>query len=236
MRKLKVAAFMPHPDDMEAIIGGTLLKYVEQGHQVNVVIAADGRRGRGVLSETLTWQEIVALRKVEAIRGAEYLGVTPSFLEIEDHRLVDDRNCYDKVIAEMERLNPDVIFTCAPNDYHNDHRAISRLVLNVAWAPVFFAETKAGVDFIPDFYVDITQYFETKLEMLGQHASQLKPGWDELIRTVNRFRGLQCKKDEILYAEGFKLHKRFNWVKAYDLLPIEMFELPVQIVPTTERN
>ena len=30
MRKLKVAAFYPHPDDMEAQVAGTLLKYVEQ--------------------------------------------------------------------------------------------------------------------------------------------------------------------------------------------------------------
>ena len=236
MRKLRVAAFMPHQDDMEALTGGTLLKYVQQGHQVDVVIAMDGRRGRGVLPENLTWQEIVALRKEEATRGASYLGVKPTFLGIEDHRLVDDRACYDTVINEMERLNPDVIFTTSPNDYHNDHRAISRLVVNVAWAPVFFSDTKASVNFIPDFYVDITQQFETKIKMLGEHASQLKPGWEELIGTVNRLRGIQCMKEEIKYAEGYQLYKRLNWVKGYELLPEDTFELPTQIVPTTERN
>ena len=236
MRKLRVAAFMPHQDDMEALTGGTLLKYIQQGHHVDVVIAMDGRRGRGVLSEKLTGQEIVALRKEEATRGASYLGVKPTFLDIEDHRLVDDRACYDTVVNEMERLNPDVIFTTSPNDYHNDHRAISRLVVNVAWAPVFFSDTKASVNFIPDFYVDITQQFETKIKMLGEHASQLKPGWEEMIRTVNRLRGMQCMKEEIKYAEGYQLYKRLNWVKGYELLPEDTFELPKQIVPTTVRN
>jgi LmbE family N-acetylglucosaminyl deacetylase len=236
MRKLRIAAFMPHPDDMEGHVGGTLLKYVQQGHQVDVVVAADGRRGRGILPENLSWQEIVALRKEEAIRGASYLGVTPTFLDIEDHRLVDDRACYETVINEMERLNPDVVFTTSPDDYHNDHRAISRLALNTSWAPVFFADTKVSVNFIPDFYVDITQQFETKVKMLGEHVSQLKPGWEEITHTVNRLRGMQCMKEEIKYAEGFQIYKRLNWVKAYELLPEDSFEVNTQIVPTTERN
>jgi LmbE family N-acetylglucosaminyl deacetylase len=236
MRKLRIAAFMPHPDDMEGHVGGTLLKYVQQGHHVDVVVAADGRRGRGILPEDLTWQEIVALRKEEAIRGASYLGITPTFLDIEDHRLVDDRECYETVINEMERINPDVVFTTSPDDYHNDHRAISRLVLNTSWAPVFFADTKVSVNFIPDFYVDITQQFETKVKMLGEHVSQLKPGWEEIIHTVNRLRGMQCMKEEIKYAEGYKVFKRLSWVKAYELLPEDSFEVNTQIVPTTERN
>jgi len=236
MRKLRIAAFMPHPDDMEGHVGGTLLKYVQQGHQVDVVVAADGRRGRGILPENLSWQEIVALRKEEAIRGASYLGVTPTFLDIEDHRLVDDRACYETVINEMERLNPDVVFTTSPDDYHNDHRAISRLALNTSWAPVFFADTKVSVNFIPDFYVDITQQFETKVKMLGEHVSQLKPGWEEITHTVNRLRGMQCMKEEIKYAEGFQIYKRLSWVKAYELLPEDSFEVNTQMVPTTERN
>lgn len=236
MRKLKVVAFTAHPDDMEVLMGGTLLKYKQQGHGVSVVIATDGRRGRGKLDDSVTWQEIVKLRRLEATKAAQALGITPIFLDIEDHRLLDDRECYEKVIGAMESLNPDVIFTCSPNDYHNDHRAISRLVLNSAWAPVFFAETAGGVDFIPDFYVDITDFLETKIAMLREHDSQFKHDPREMVEIVNRFRGMQCMKPEIKYAEAFKLYKRVDWVKAYELLPEDTFSLPEKIVPTTERN
>jgi len=236
MRKLKVVAFTAHPDDMEVLMAGTLLKYKEQGHDVQLVIATDGRRGRGKLADDISWQEIVKIRREEAIKAAEPLGIVPIFLDIEDHRLIDDRDCYEKVIAAMESINPDVIFTCAPNDYHNDHRVISHLVLNCAWAPVFFAETAGGVDFIPDFYVDITNQFETKIKMLYQHDSQFKENPREMVEIINRFRGMQCMKAEIRYAEGFKLFKRIDWVKAYELLPKDEFSLPEKIVPTTERN
>ena len=141
-----------------------------------------------------------------------------------------------KIRKNMESLNPDVVFTCAPNDYHNDHRCLSRLVLNSAWAPVFFAETSCGVDFNPDFYVDITEFIETKIEMARQHQSQFTEDPKETIEIVNRFRALQCRRKEIRYAECFKLYKRFEWVKAYELLPHDDYELPEKIVPTTERN
>lgn len=236
MRKLRVAAFYPHPDDMEAQAGGTLLKYVEQGHEVHVVIAMDGRRGRGILSDQISWQELVELRKQEAIAGASYLGVEPKFLGIEDHRLIEDRDCYETVISAMENLNPDVIFTCAPNDYHNDHRALSRLVINAAWTPVFFSDTKAGVDFTPDFYVDITAQMSTKIKMLEEHSSQLKEDSVEALMALNRLRGVQCGGTKIKYAEAFKLYKRAFWVKAYEMLPEDHYEPPIQIVPTTEKN
>lgn len=236
MRKLKVAAFFPHPDDMEVLAAGTLLKYKAQGHDVHVVIAMDGRRGRGSLPDSVTWQEIVEIRHQEAKNSCQYLGIEPIFLDLEDHRLMDDRDCYEKVITVMEELNPDVVITCAPNDYHNDHRCLSRLVLNSAWAPVFFAETACGVDFNPDYYVDITDYYDTKVKMLSQHQSQFKGDPSEMIEVMNRFRGMQTRRPEIRYAECFQVFKRFEWVKAFELLPHDDFELPEKIVPTTERN
>lgn len=236
MRKLKVAAFMPHPDDMDVLAAGTLLKYKAQGHEVAVIIVMDGRRGRGCLPDSVSWQKIVEIRHEEARKSCAFLGIEPIFLDLEDHRLVDDRNCYEKIITTMEELNPDVVFTCSPNDYHNDHRCLSRLVLNSAWAPVFYTETAGGVDFIPDYYVDITDYFETKVEMLRQHQSQMKEDPREMVEVIARFRGMQCMRKEIRYAEAFKAVKRMEWVKAYELLPEDDYELPEKIVPTTERN
>lgn len=237
MRKLKVAFFTAHPDDFEVLMAGTALKYQDQGHEVCLVIATDGRRGRGNLPADVSWKQIVDMRKQEAVDACALMGITPIMLGLEDHRLIDDRDCYEKVINIMEKLNPDVVFTCAPNDYHNDHRCISRLVVNSAWAPVFYAEPAAGVDFIPDYYVDITSYFDKKVEMLKKHVSQLGSNDPkEGLEITAKFRAMQCRRPEIKYAECFSIHKRFEWIKAYDLLPDDDYELPKKIVPTTERN
>lgn len=236
MRKLKVAAFIAHPDDMESLFGGTLLKYVDQGNEVHLVVATDGRRGRANVAEDVSWQEIVKIRRLEQIDSVAGTGIQVHFLDIEDHRLLETPVNYEKVITVMESLNPDVVITLSPNDYHNDHRCISRLALNAAWAPVFFCEVAGGVDFVPDFYVDVTDYIDKKIAMLKKHKSQLPFDPEERVRTVSRFRGIQCGKKEIKYAEAFKLFKRFDWVKGYELLPKDEFELPERIVPTMKRN
>jgi LmbE family N-acetylglucosaminyl deacetylase len=64
-----------------------------------------------------------------------------------------------------------------------------------------------GVEFMPDEYVDITETFEIKRQMLACHESQLKAMGSlasadilEMIHVQSRFRGFAagCK-----YAEGF---------------------------------
>ena len=74
------------------------------------------------------------------------------------------------------------------------------------------------------------------MKMLMEHSSQMKEDSAEALTTLNRLRGIQCSRSDIVYAEAFKLYKRANWVKAYELLPDDNFEPPIQIVPTLEKN
>jgi hypothetical protein len=60
---------------------------------------------------------------------------------------------------------------------------------------------------VPTEFVDISGFIETKLDMLSKHESQLTwladhDGVDMLdqVRTVSRYRGLQCGVE---HAEGF---------------------------------
>lgn len=236
MRKLKVLSVTAHPDDAENFISGTLLKYKDQGHQVYMIICTDGRRGLGNLDKLTTWQEIIEIRKNEQLAACKILGVEPIFLHMEDHRVVSNKENYNKLMNAIGEVEPDIIFTLSPNDYHSDHRAISKLTLDCAWTPLFYCETELSVGFIPDFYVDITAQLERKIAMRMCHKSQLKKDTIEKIKVINRVRGIQCCKPEIKYAEGFTSFKRHDWVKGYDLLPKDTYELPDRVVPTTEKN
>lgn len=226
MKKLKIASFTAHPDDVEMWIAGTLMKYKKQGHEVFMVVCTDGRRGRGIVSSDTSWFDNARIRREEQLHACELLGVEPIFLDLEDHRVIDDLECYTAVANVMEQINPDVVITHSPEDYHNDHRALSRIVLNCSWAPVFFSEIFQGVNFIPDFYVDISEFIEQKVEMRLRHKSHPKSDAQERIRLFGRWRAMQCNKAEIIYAEAFKLYKRIDWVNCYNLLPKDSFILP----------
>jgi hypothetical protein len=72
---------------------------------------------------------------------------------------------------------------------------------------IYYMETIVGMGFIPSMYVDITNTFETKKDMLSQHCSQLvwlkeHDNIDvlDIMETMAKFRGWQCG---VKYAEGF---------------------------------
>ena len=215
-RTVKVAAFGAHPDDIELYMGGTLAKYGSLGHDVHTVIATDGRRGghpvRGPWGE-----ELVVLRKSEARTAGSHIGVEPVFLGFEDGRLVYDRSTYESVIAVLNRIQPDIVFVHGPDDYHADHRALSRMVLDASWVPVFYGDAEVG--FTPDFYVDITDQMETKLAMCREYRSQDDDGWEKTIRLRGTFRGGESGLSGARYAEAFRQHRKSGWMSGYLLLP-----------------
>ena len=85
-------------------------------------------------------------------------------------------------------------------------------------------ESFGGLEFQPTIWVDITQTFELKKQMLESHESQVKwlkewRGTDLVARmdVQSRYRGMQCG---IQYAEAFCALYAARRVRAHDLLPI----------------
>jgi N-acetylglucosamine malate deacetylase 1 len=213
--KLIIAAFGAHPDDLELSMFGTLIKYKEQGHMVHLIVATDGRRAGAIPGD-----ETAAIRKREAFAAAAHLGVDPIQLEFQNGNVLYDEKTYAKVVRTIESLKPDIIFTHDLNDYHPEHRLLCRMVTDAAWSPVFLADTLAGLDFSPEFYVDISEQFEMKKKALLEHQSQNPANLARIAEIQNRFRALQCDfKGRMKFAEAYRIFKRIGSMKAYELLP-----------------
>jgi N-acetylglucosamine malate deacetylase 1 len=214
-KKLTIAAFGAHPDDLEISMFGTMMKYAEQGHTVHLIVATDGRR-----AGTIPGEENAAIRKREAEAAAALIGLAPRFLELVNGHTFYAEDTFTKIDKTLEVLQPDLIFTHDINDYHPEHRLLARLVTDAAWAPVFLADTMAGVDFVPQYYVDITAQFPTKQKAILTHESQNPANLARAAEIQNRFRGLQCNlKGKIAFAEAYRIFGRAGSMKAYELLP-----------------
>lgn len=144
----------------------------------------------------------------------------------------------NKIIDVIRYADPDIIITHAPSDYMCDHVAVSRLVFDASFAasvphygkgkaskvvPLYYMDNLAGHGFIPTEYVDITDTFDLKLEMLECHESQLKWMRDhdnidfaDFVRTCAKYRGLQCG---VQYAEAFTQAFVYPKVQPRRLLP-----------------
>ena len=182
---MNILAIGAHPDDIETYCAGTLAKYAAQGHKVFMATATNGNIG----SAHHTMEEIAKIRKAEAAASAAVIGAEYICLDYDDEMFYEDKQVRLKFIDLVRRCKADVILTHNPKDYNPDHELTSKIVNDIAvMIPIahlktehppydkiphiFYWETVYGLGFVPDIYVDITDFFETKKKMLNCHESQ----------------------------------------------------------------
>jgi len=169
-----------HPDDVEIGIGGTILRLVDEGHRVAILDLTRGELGsRGSNEE----------RSKEAGEAAKALGVVArECAELPDGGLIDTAEQRQPVIGAIRAMRPKTILSHMKPDRHPDHEVASELVKHANfYSGVGSIETGAepyrAATFLqyrpyyedatpPQFVVDVSSYFEKKLEALKRFRSQ----------------------------------------------------------------
>jgi len=209
-----------------------------EGHEVAIAISTNGEVGSPVLSK----EETTAMRKGEAMSSAQKIGAKFYWLDYPDEFLFNCESVRLHYIEIIRQFRPDIII-CPDKDadYHPDHTTTGQIIWDthvMATVPkiktqtppcdkipdIFFMDTVTAVNFQPEFYVDITEQWSKKEEMILCHKSQeewMISQYDiscvELGKTQSRLRGLQsgCK-----YAECFRRPKFYPGVATRNgLLP-----------------
>ena len=223
---MNILAVGAHPDDVETMCAGTLAKYAAQGHKVFIATATNGNIG----SAHHTMEEIARIRKQEAANSAALIGAEYICLDYDDEMFYEDKSVRMAFINLVRYCKADVILTHYPQDYNPDHELTSKIINDIAVmipiahlkteAPpygnipaIFYFEPASSMGFIPTDYVDITDFYETKMKMLSCMESQKQwmvdnytmMGGDterffDTIRITSEFRGMQVG---VRYAEGF---------------------------------
>lgn len=158
-----------HSDDAEISMGGTISKFLKENKRVVIAIYA--------LSTPLS------TRQKEAEKGAGILGAELRFMSY-DSRQVSDVHMKD-IVSDIDNLisdiKPSTIFTHNSGDFHLDHRMLNEAVHSSSRKGTFnlihFENSSLCAiplnKFSPNFYVDITNYFENKIEAIKAHTSQI---------------------------------------------------------------
>jgi len=212
---MKVLAIGSHPDDIEIFMYGFLSACLDRGDEIYLAIATDGSLGG-----KFPGKKLVEKRKVETRRALKKLG-DPIFLGFPDGFLYNHLEAQTKLLKLISSVKPDLIITHAPEDYHPDHKILSKYVKNATGfkAPILFADTLLGVNFIPEFYIDITKHFEFKKKAILSHKSQDPKRFLEATKILNRFRSAQCNSPKGHYAEAYRFEKSFPYSDIRQILP-----------------
>ena len=178
-----------------------------------MIIATDGSLGGK------TYKNLIQLRKNESIEALKRIGA-PKFLNLPDSRLGDEYSHKDKLRCEIDEVSPDLIITHYHEDYHSDHRNLSKLVKDISSHnfPVLYCDTMMGLNFLPNFILIYLNFLKKK-EAILNHKSQKPDRFIKLIELMNGYRSAQCNAKFGSFAEAYFFNSSFPFADINNILP-----------------
>ncbi len=174
-----------HPDDAELSAGGAILSLKAHGARVGVLDLTNGEP---------TPHGSIEIRARETEAASAVLGIDwRGNLGLPNRALVADLEARGKLAGLIRQLRPRVLFTHFAEDAHPDHVAASALVDAARfWAKltksdlpgqpffpekiVYFYSFHLRLHVQPSFVLDVSPYFERKLEAVACYHSQFIEG------------------------------------------------------------
>ncbi|WP_107697502.1 PIG-L deacetylase family protein [Campylobacter concisus] len=215
--KNKILVVAVHPDDETLGCGGTLLKHKHNGDKIYWLICTKIDEGSDYY--TTRENEIKQASDVYKFDGVFSLGLKT--MRVDEYSMSELIGKVSKVINEVK---PNIIYLPFRGDVHSDHRKIfeasysctkvfrypfiKKIYMMETLSETEFAPSTKEDSFIPNSFVDISEYFEKKIEIMKIFKSEVAehpfPRSEKNIRALAVLRGATCGCE---YAESFMLLK-----------------------------
>lgn len=210
---MKILVIAPHGDDEVLGCGGTICKYVKEGHTVDLCIVSQ--------PHIPNWsEEYIKNRETEIANVCNKLGISrvigmgfsTTLLDTVPHPELNGQ------ISEVIRTSePDIVFIPFYGDIHKDHLTVYESCM-VALRPTKYKTTKILMyetvsetewgksPFKPNIYIDISGHIYNKIEAMQCYKSELKTGpHPRSISGIMCLAGKRGSEINTRYAEAFML-------------------------------
>ena len=220
MSNNRVLCIAPHPDDETLGCCGTLLKHKAQGDEIYWLLLTGPR-----LDDASIDQERVLFRKrlIETISeayhfdGVEYLALPAALLHT-----VDVKDLVAQLSEILNRICPNIIYMMFAYDVHSDHRVafdavysctksfrypfIEKIYMMETLSETEFAVATSARTFLPNAYVDITDYMDMKLAIMRKYPRQLmEEPYPRSLSSIQALARVRGSRAGVKYAEAFQL-------------------------------
>jgi bacillithiol biosynthesis deacetylase BshB1 len=162
-RQFDVLAFGAHPDDLEVVMGGTMIKLVQKGLSVLLVDLCQGEPARHAQRGE---------RHIQAMKAAEILGTQRASATLQDRLITDTVEARLQVARLLRQHRPRIVFTTEGGGVHPDHKAITDIVSN----GVFYARLPKWDEVPGGEYLQGTEPHEIDRLFFGH--CRMEPAWD----------------------------------------------------------
>jgi LmbE family N-acetylglucosaminyl deacetylase len=221
--EMKIVVFTAHPADSIIGAGGTLARYVQEGHTVVDVCATIGQ----ALRPDMNPDDVGRIREEERKQAAKILGYTEvRNMGYRDTELPYNREVAGKITEIIRAEQPDIVMTYWWQNIHPDLRNLSKAVSDALIFAAFYYPSKLpawnvkklyvfsgmnSINWNPEFYIDITEFIDKKRqalqelklvdELISQWEGPESKGLADQVISQNRHYGLYSS---VPYAEGFR--------------------------------
>lgn len=183
MNKLDILVIAAHPDDAELGCSGTIAAHIAKGFKVGIVDLTHGEMGTRGTPE-IRLQEAEEAGRILGLSARENLGFKDIYFK-------DDEAHQLELIKIIRKYQPEIVLANAITDRHPDHGKGASLASNAcfmsglrkietecdglfqqAWRPKFVYHYIQNNYIEPDFIVDISAHWDTKVASIMAFKSQ----------------------------------------------------------------
>ena len=227
-----ILVILAHPDDPEFFCGATLARWARAGHHITYQLLTCGDKGFNESTPVeMTPDLLCAIRHQEQHAAAKVIGVDAvHFMDTPDGYLIPDLHMRREIVRVIRKFKPDILVTCDPqnlfatyNINHPDHRAAGQVVMDAvfpaAGSPVFFPELLTegyephmpkeiwcSLTMQPNVKIDVTETWQTKLEAILEHKSQVA-NVDKFLERMKSRCTEDSSEENPRYEENFRVVK-----------------------------
>jgi len=184
----RILVLAPHPDDEVFGCGGAILRHVDLGCTVSVVIFSDGTHGVPAADQD-------ALRRVrqgESRAAAAILGYgEPRFLDYPDRGLWYGEKLVGEILALCAGTGADLVYAPSIFEMHPDHRMLGMAAIEAVRRSggLQLALYEVGMPLRPNCLLDISNLQARKAQAMACFVSQIaRQRYDLHIAALNRYR------------------------------------------------
>lgn len=238
MTKLDILVIAAHPDDAELGCSGTIAAHIAKGHKVGIIDLTLGEMGTRGTPEIRLKESMIA-SGILNLTNRENLGFKDIYFK-------NDEEHQHRLIEMIRKYQPNIVLANAIQDRHPDHGKGASLASDACfmsglrkietiyngenqapWRPKFVYHYIQNNFIEPDFIMDITPFWDIKLQSIMAFKSQFHdPSSQEpqsFISDPNFLPFIEARAREfghrinVRYGEGFTVERFLGIEDLFDL-------------------